>query len=165
MGSWFQKWLDSPSPVAYWSVVLIAAVIVFLLVAQLWGCKPDVIEDFSEADTLEVAVEVSALRAQAETCLSNTVNVNSLVGSCNAVPVNLPELTLGQNYTSVTDLAQGVYPGFIYPDSNGMPIVHRAKGDSISTSLRAAGAVKVACFGMSNSKLIFDNLISRLPGS
>lgn len=101
----------------------------------------------------------------AETCLPNTINVNTLTGACGAVPADLPELTLGVNYTSVTDLAQGVYETFLYPDSNNAPASHRAKGDSISQVLRAGGAIKVVCFGMSNAKLIFDNLVSLLPGS
>lgn len=133
---------------------------VFLLL----GCSKDapVKSVVSEEQVVDENYEANA---PTETCLPNTVNVNSLVGSCNAIPANLPELTLGLNYTSVTDLAQGVYETYLYPDSNTAPASHRAKGDSIANVLRAGGAIKVVCYGMSSSKLIFDNLLSRLPGS
>lgn len=130
----------------------------------LTACKAHPpIYDGGSVDSLEVA-SPSPMASGSTACLPNTVSFSSLVGAC-GVPVSyLPGLLSGGPYISLTDPASVMYDTNLYPGSNEPPSLHSARGDSIAQVL-SGGPIKVACFGMSNSKLIFDDLIARLGTS
>ena len=106
------------------------------------------------------------LRSASSTCLADNVSLNSLTAPCGAIPANLPELTLGANYVAASDLARGVYQGFLYPGQNALPTVHQKRADSVALLIIPInGKIKVVAEGMSNSGMIFDGLINVMNAS
>lgn len=128
------------------------------------GQKPE----FKNVAGYDSRNEDAVLYREAGPCTNSSISVNSLVGDCNAVPVNLPEFVSGQNYTATaqSDPAQGVYPTYLYAGQNDVPVYHRQRADSAAALIQPInGFIDVVCEGMSNSGIVFDGMINVVNAS
>lgn len=133
----------------------------FFIFLLLFGCSAE------RLPTLPVGENFMLQKiARSTVCLSNTVDVNLLTGACGDRVVALPALTLGYNYTALSDPNHGVYATFLYDGSNIPPKGHLVVGDSVALTIRPiSGKIKIVCEGMSSARLVFGAFISQLASS